>query len=93
MNRYDLIVRNGILVMTTGLLMTINGGQISCSTESAGRGGNVRVQAGSILLSSFPGDQFNSDTGIFASSSSIGPGGSVRVRAISLFVDGGAWLH
>ena len=77
----------GTLKIETDNLILTEGGQIEVNTFSAGNGGKIDIQAGSIEIL---GIRANSPSGIFANTVGAGNGGDIEIASDSLIVrDGG----
>lgn len=73
------------------LALLVNGGQISASTATQGKGGGVDVQARELVLAGHRGDAFsNISADSRAESGAGGPSGNVVVSADSLLIANGA---
>ncbi len=80
----------GAIALSTGRLRVADGGRVFTSTNGAGRGGDLIVDAGTVTLSGSRAD--NGLSGLFARTESSGDSGRLELTTGSLIVRDGARL-
>ncbi|MGV0102534.1 Filamentous hemagglutinin FhaB/tRNA nuclease CdiA-like TPS domain-containing protein [Nostoc sp. DSM 114160] len=82
----------GNLTIKTNTLLVRDGAQVITSTSSAGKGGNLKVDAQDVqLIGTSANDRFRS--GLFAQANSTGNAGDLTVTTHTLLVRDGAWIN